>query len=67
MLRDFPNPFHAAVFHGDIGIQPTGDGVVNQNLAAFVQEGNQPFFLRDGGVDLGGFTVEKFDDAGLFV
>ena len=44
-LRNFPNPFHAAVFHFCIRVETFGHGILNDDLLALVEQVNHLLLL----------------------
>ena len=65
MLRNFPDPFHAGVLHGDVGVEPLGDRSGDQGRPLLLQQLDQPLLLLDQAVNPRGFSVEEVGDAAL--
>ena len=66
MRRYFINPIHAGVAHGGVGVQATGDGVLNQDLFAFFEQGDFLFLNLHSLIYLCGFAVQKDGNGVLF-
>jgi hypothetical protein len=47
MLRNIPNPFHAARLELGVGIEPPGDGLIDEVLLLFLEQFDQPPFVAD--------------------
>lgn len=62
MRRYVPNPLHTGVAHGGVGDKAAGDGVLDQDLFAFLEQGDLFFFDCYGLVDFGGFAIQKICD-----
>ena len=62
MLWDVAEPGDAGGRELDGGVKAAGDGLLDDDLLAFLQQLDLPFLDGNGLVDLGGFLVEEFGD-----
>ena len=47
MLRNFPDPFHAAGLELDFGIEPPGHGLVDDVLLLLLEQFDEPPLVAD--------------------
>ncbi len=66
MRRHLPEPFHAGVLERNIGIEPAGDGTVDDGLFLLVEERDQLPLGPDGATEPAVGVIEETDDGGLF-
>ena len=65
MLWNLPQPLHAGWPEADAGVQAPRDGLVDQCLPIFFQEGDELLLARDVELDLLVGVVEEPHDGGL--
>ena len=66
MRRHIPQPLDAGGFHRGVGVKPLGDGVGDDGLPLFLEQGDERFLLGHQRVDLRRLAVEEGGDGGLF-
>ena len=66
MPRNISKPFYPAGFEFDVGVKPSGHGLIDDVLLLFLEQFDKPLFVADEFIDLGGFAVEKTGDLCLF-
>lgn len=65
MFRNLSEPWDAGVFEFDIGIEPAGDGAMDDGLFLFVEQGDGFALCPDRPVKPVVGPVEETDDGGL--
>lgn len=66
MGRNIAEPLDAGRPQGGVGVKAAGDGVVDDGLLLFVEEGDELALGANGAVDAGVDVVEEVGDGVLF-
>ncbi|MNG04151.1 hypothetical protein D3C84_872620 [compost metagenome] len=67
MRGNLTDPYNSAITLRYIGIQSLRDRIIDQDGHLLLEKLNQPLFLHNRGINLGGFLVEEGNDAVLLV
>ena len=63
---DLAEPGDAGVFEGGVGVEAFGDGVADDGLPFFFEQGDELLLLLDQLINLRRLVVEEFGDLDLF-
>ena len=66
MRWHLPQPLDAGGLEADVGIEPTGNGAVDDGLLLLLQQADEPLLGADVAADAPVGVVEIADDGGLF-
>ena len=67
MLRNIPYPLHAARLELDVGIEPSGHGLIDDVLLLLLEQLDQAALVADEPVDFVSLPVEETSDLFLFL
>ena len=66
MLWNFTDPVDAGVAEGGVGVEATGDGILNDDLFTLFQQLNLLLLNRNRLIYLPRLLIQKVDDKSLF-